>query len=154
MRVAFPYAIVHYIAADFSRAIDLPPMDGIVMANSLHFHPGKDEVLKLVSGHLRPGGQLILVEYNTDPGNRWVTPAFVSDLGGTRPTERAGQYAVARHQALPLPGRDLRCGKSEGAGTPELLLMLFRATNPPLHLLFEAPRPATLRIEQDRNRRT
>ncbi len=58
--------------ADFTRPLDLPPLDGIVMANSLHFQRDRLAVLRLVASYLRPGGRLILVEYDTDHGNTWV----------------------------------------------------------------------------------
>lgn len=57
---------------DFSRALDLPPLDGIVMANSLHFFREKEGILRHVRGFLKPGGILLLVEYNVDVGNLWV----------------------------------------------------------------------------------
>ncbi len=72
MRASFPATTVHYIAGDFTRRLDLPLLDGIVMANSLHFVPQKAPLLQLVRSYLRPGGRLILVEYNTDRGNMWV----------------------------------------------------------------------------------
>ncbi len=63
---------MHYLVADFTRPVDLPPLDGIVMANSLHFQRHKDQVLAWIRGCLKPGGRLILVEYNADQGNPWV----------------------------------------------------------------------------------
>ena len=72
MQTRFPDQRVHYITADFTKPIDLPPLDGLVMANSLHYQRRKDPVLQLVKGYLRPGGRLILVEYNVDRGNMWV----------------------------------------------------------------------------------
>ncbi len=42
------------------------------MANSLHFVKEKDPVLARVRAMLRPGGRLLLVEYDTDRGNTWV----------------------------------------------------------------------------------
>ncbi|PZR96704.1 MAG: class I SAM-dependent methyltransferase [Candidatus Chloroheliales bacterium] len=72
MRERFPATTVHYLAADFTRPLDLPPLDGIVMANSLHFQRDKAPVLQLLRRYLRPGGRLVLVEYNTDDGNLWV----------------------------------------------------------------------------------
>ncbi len=72
MRGSFPATTVHYITGDFTRRLELPLLDGIVMANSLHYVPQKDPVLQLIRGYLRPGGRLILVEYNTDRGNMWV----------------------------------------------------------------------------------
>jgi SAM-dependent methyltransferase len=65
----FPNVTVHYLAADFTRPLQLPPLDGIVMANALHFQRDKDRVVQLVRTHLKPGGRLMLVEYNIGSGN-------------------------------------------------------------------------------------
>ena len=72
MRARFPATTAHYLAADFTQRLELPPLDGVVMANSLHFQREKSPVLQLVRGYLKPGGRLILVEYNVDRGNTWV----------------------------------------------------------------------------------
>jgi len=72
VREAFPQVALTPLEADFGRRLELPPLDGIVMANSLHFSRDKPGVLRLVRGYLRPGGRLVLVEYDTDQGNPWV----------------------------------------------------------------------------------
>ncbi len=72
MQERFPAAVVHYHHADFTRPLDLPTLDGIVMANALHFVAEKAPVVRRLRALLRPGGRLILVEYDTDRGNRWV----------------------------------------------------------------------------------
>lgn len=67
-------ATVRTMSADFTKPIELTPLDGIVMANSLHFVKDKDKksVLALVRAMLRPSGRLLLVEYDGDKGNTWV----------------------------------------------------------------------------------
>jgi len=68
----YPHVSVRFIQADFTTRIDLPALDGVVMANSLHFHRHKEPILKNVIDTLKPGGRFILVEYNTNRGNAWV----------------------------------------------------------------------------------
>ena len=68
----FPATLVRYLEADFTRPLDLPPLDGIVMANTLHFVRDKEAALEHIAGLLRPGGRLVLVEYDADHGNSWV----------------------------------------------------------------------------------
>lgn len=72
VQTQFPRTKVHFLTADFAKPLQLPALDGILMANSLHFHQDKSPVLQLIRGYLKPSGRLILVEYNTDKGNPWV----------------------------------------------------------------------------------
>jgi SAM-dependent methyltransferase len=68
----FPDRQVIYQAADFTRPLDLPRLDGLVMANALHFQRNKEPFLQLIKRYLHPSGRFILVEYNVDRGNPWV----------------------------------------------------------------------------------
>ena len=95
LRDTFPNVSVTPLIADFSRSLELPPLDGIVMANSLHFERDKLAVLGLVRAYLRPGGRLVLVEYDADHGNPWVpfplslgTWAKLAAQAGFRDTRR------------------------------------------------------------------
>jgi ubiquinone/menaquinone biosynthesis C-methylase UbiE len=72
MEVQFPKNQVTYKQGDFTRPLDLPPLDGILMANSLHFIRDKKPFLKQVLTMLKPKGRLLLVEYDTNEGNAYV----------------------------------------------------------------------------------
>ncbi len=60
------------LPADFMDRLTLPQLDGILMANSLHFFADKEKVLRHVRTFLKPDGLFLLVEYNLDTGNLWV----------------------------------------------------------------------------------
>lgn len=71
----YPDAPIHYLQADFTRPLALPPLDGIVMANALHFVPFERQqaVLAALCTHLKPdGGRFLIVEYDAQHGNPWV----------------------------------------------------------------------------------
>jgi ubiquinone/menaquinone biosynthesis C-methylase UbiE len=68
----FPNSKLHTTTADFTKPLALPPLDGILAANAIHFV--RDQVLLLGDwrAYLKPGGRIVLVEYDTDTGNSWV----------------------------------------------------------------------------------
>lgn len=72
----FPDNTVEYTVADFTQSLDLPALDGIVMANSLHFVQDKAPVLKQISELLKPDGVLVIVEYDTDRPTSFVPYPF------------------------------------------------------------------------------
>jgi ubiquinone/menaquinone biosynthesis C-methylase UbiE len=72
----FPGTALDVVAGDFTRPLALAGLDGVVMANSLHFVRDKRPVLERVKSMLRPGGRLIVVEYGSNRGNPWVPHPF------------------------------------------------------------------------------
>lgn len=72
----YPATKLDVVVADFRRPLTLAGLDGVVMANSLHFLRDKSDVLAAVRAMLRPGGRLIVVEYGADRGNPWVPHPF------------------------------------------------------------------------------
>ena len=97
---AFPDVSVMPLVADFTLPLALPPLDGVVMANSLHFEPDKLAVLRRVQGFLRPSGRLILVEYDTDHGNQWV-PFPLSYRSWSQMAAEAGFRDTRRLASVP-----------------------------------------------------
>jgi SAM-dependent methyltransferase len=89
----FPDTRLTTLTADFTRPLDLPPLDGLLMANSLHFVERQEPVVTRLAGLLRPGGRFLLVEYNVDRGNHWVP----------FPLSFASWQALAERCGLPRP---------------------------------------------------
>jgi SAM-dependent methyltransferase len=78
------------IEADFNHPFVLPPLDGILMVNALHYAHDHTDVLKNVLTHLKPGGTFVLIEYDTDkPNPPWV-PNPVSFVRFKELCEKAG----------------------------------------------------------------
>lgn len=62
------------LVADFTQPLPFQDLDGVLMANSLHFVEANRQaaVLESCAGLLRSGGALVLVEYDQSRGNPWV----------------------------------------------------------------------------------
>jgi SAM-dependent methyltransferase len=98
------------ISADIAKPVALPVVDGVVMANVLHFMRDPAEVLGRVAARLRPGGRLVLIEYEGRRPSPWV-PYPVSfarfaelaagagltppRIAATRPSAYGGELYVA-----------------------------------------------------------
>ena len=67
------------VNADFTEPLALPglvrgraQLDGILLANALHFVRDPERVLSRLVEHLRPGGRAIVVEYDRRKASQWV----------------------------------------------------------------------------------
>jgi SAM-dependent methyltransferase len=102
MRGRFPDTTVIYHTADFTEPLELPLLDGVLMANALHFKPppAQESVVRQIRSYLRPGGRFILVEYDTDQGNPWV-PYPLSFSSWQVLAERCGFGSVSLLAARP-----------------------------------------------------
>ena len=76
----YPEAQLQSIRVDFTQPLALPPLDGLVMANSLHFVKQKQPVLSQLINLLKPGGRLVVIEYNTRRGN-YAVPYPLDEQG-------------------------------------------------------------------------
>jgi ubiquinone/menaquinone biosynthesis C-methylase UbiE len=70
-------AAIHVIAADVGDVDHIPELagvalDGVVLGNVLHFLPDAPDVLSRVVAHVRPGGRVIVIEYDGVTPSRWV----------------------------------------------------------------------------------
>jgi ubiquinone/menaquinone biosynthesis C-methylase UbiE len=74
----FPGRDLETRVVDFRDALPAGPFDGVLAANSLHFVTDPVAVLRRAAAVLRPGGRLVVVEYDADEGNRWVPHPFSS----------------------------------------------------------------------------
>ena len=85
----FPATVLETVVADLTGPLTLPPLDGLVAANSLHFVPRDRQVaiVRALAARLRPGGTFLVVEYDADRGNPWVPHPFSAASGtGWPPT--------------------------------------------------------------------
>jgi SAM-dependent methyltransferase len=64
-------------------------LDGILMANSLHYVRDQEAFIRQCDGHLKADGRFIVVEYDFERSNRWV-PYPVSRRGLTALFTAAG----------------------------------------------------------------
>jgi hypothetical protein len=84
---------VDRIVADFTGSFELPDLvDGMLLANVLHFIKDQTSVLARLTQRVKPGGQVVFIEYDRRGASRWVPyPISAEDL--PRLTAAAGLTA-------------------------------------------------------------
>jgi len=88
-------------------ANDLPlqKLDGILMANSLHYVKDQHAFIKKAGSYLKAGGCFLIVEYDTDKANPWV-PYPLSYQTLLKLFHRAGYPNITRlHEHASIYGR-------------------------------------------------
>jgi SAM-dependent methyltransferase len=113
------------VEADFAGPFELPGLggallDGMLLANALHYFGDAGPVLERLGHRLRPGGRLVIVEYDRLRSNPWVPhpipiarlPGIAASAGfslpivtATRPSAFGGDLYVAASDRLDVTRR-------------------------------------------------
>ncbi len=105
-------APIYPLLADFTQPLALPLLDGVLMANALHFQREPRTVLRQIAEALRPGGSLLLVEYDVTIPRSYVPcpvpweslPTLLRGSGFSAPTRlgtrRSPSTGIAMYAAL------------------------------------------------------
>ena len=85
------YATVITHLADFTTSLALPPLDGVLMANALHFvaRTAQVKLLSQLAQSLGHGGRIVLVEYDRATASQWV-PYPISAVALPSLAQKAG----------------------------------------------------------------
>jgi ubiquinone/menaquinone biosynthesis C-methylase UbiE len=81
-----PGATVRTVVGDFTGPLELPPLDGVLVANALHYVPYSDQpaFVRHVASFLTRSAPIVVVEYDRRHANQWVpypiTPAALAAL--------------------------------------------------------------------------
>lgn len=104
------------ITADFTQTLDLPPLDGLLVANALHWNRDQTDVMRRLAAALRPGGAFVIVEYDVQqrrphipfpvPYPRFAALAAEAGLhepqrAGTRTSPSTGIVMYSAHATRP-----------------------------------------------------
>jgi len=100
VRARFPGTELTTLTADLAGPLDLPALDGLIAANSLHYIPRDRQVavIRSLASHLRLGGRFVVIEYDVERGNPWVPHPFsyatwgrFAEAAGLADTRRIGR---------------------------------------------------------------
>lgn len=87
------WAAIRTYHADFTRSLELTHLDGLLLANALHFVARQENVLRQLVSYLRPGGRVLFLEYDTEQVSPWNPYPL--------PFYKLQQLAVAAGLAMP-----------------------------------------------------
>lgn len=92
----FPHVNLRKLEADFMKdVLPLSGLDGILIANALHFVADKNAFISSARQWMNEKGCFILIEYDTDTPNPWV-PYPVSFASATKLFEHSGYKTIKK----------------------------------------------------------
>jgi ubiquinone/menaquinone biosynthesis C-methylase UbiE len=87
---------IKFLELDFVEdKLPEPLVNGILMANSIHFVKDKPKFLERIKKHILIDGFFLLVEYDMETSNRWV-PYPISSLSATALLKQVGFELVKK----------------------------------------------------------
>lgn len=95
-RIPIEKVVGDFVADEFS----FDGLDGVLMANSLHYVPDQKDFISQFERRMKPTGCFLVVEYDTDTPNDWV-PYPLSYRSLSRIFEDAGYGAIRRLHERP-----------------------------------------------------
>lgn len=102
---------VRTVAADFTQPLDLPLLDGAIMANALHFVRDQRAVLARIRDYLKPGGRIILVEYDMKLPRSYVPfPVSETRFGALMAEAGFGENEIVGRRKSPSSGVTMYAG--------------------------------------------
>ncbi len=103
-----PAASINFLRLDFIRdPLPYSELDGILMANAIHYVSDKASFIEKLKQHLKPDGKLLIVEYDTDSPNAWVPYPLSFD----RLTQLFSQHGFGKIEKLKERSSIFRSGK-------------------------------------------
>lgn len=106
-------ATIKTIVGDFTEPLELPALDGVLLANALHYVAYDDQatVMRRIAALAGPRAPIVIVEYDRRSANRYVpypiTPTTLAtvaaEAGLTPPTilaTRPSQYSGTMYSAV------------------------------------------------------
>lgn len=102
---------IHPQKGNFTDRLPYRQLDGILMANSLHYVARQEDFIQQAAGCLGPDGHFLIVEYDTNRANQWVPyplrfsllPPVFASAGFTcitRIAQRPSRYQGTMYAAL------------------------------------------------------
>jgi len=97
-------ASIVVMQTDFTKPLELPPLDGALLANTLHFvdADAQVDVLRRIANALVSDGAIVIVEYDNRQPSRWVPfPVSLGRLVGLAAEARLGvPEPIGRRQSI------------------------------------------------------